>query len=80
LSDHEPESELEPADRELAERLGDERPVPAGEFRGGLGRRLAASDPGYGPRPAHLLVTVAVCLGAGTVIAVLGALVATGLL
>jgi len=40
--------------QELAELLDRERPVPPASFRGHVARRLAAADPGYGPRPPHL--------------------------
>ena len=52
-------------DRELAARLEEGRPVPAAGFRGALGRTLGAMDPGYGPRPNHLLllISLAVILG-----------------
>lgn len=63
---------------ELGRRLSDERPVPAAGFRGALGRRLTAEDPGYGPRPPQLRARVAACLGAGGVLAALGALIALG--
>jgi hypothetical protein len=74
-SDHD---QIEPADQELAHRLSDQRPLPGGEFRGELGRRLAAEDPGYGPRPASLRATSAGLLGIGLVVAGLGALTAVG--
>ena len=78
-SEHQP-PELEPPELELAERLAADRPVPAAEFRGVLGRHLAARDPGYGPRPAHLHAAVWMSLAAGCVLAALGALVAVGAL
>jgi hypothetical protein len=65
---------------ELAERLIARRPVPAPWFRGALGRRLAAEDPGYGPRPARLRVTVAAYCAGGSVLVALGALEAAGIL
>ena len=73
-------AELGPDEREVADRLAGERPVPAASFRGGLARALAASDPGYGPRPEHLRLIVAAYLGAGLLLLVLGALSATGAL
>ena len=83
-SEHQPPEleppELEPPELELAERLAADRPVPAAEFRGVLGRHLAARDPGYGPRPAHLHAAVWMSLAAGCVLAALGALVAVGAL
>ncbi len=72
--------ELTVEDRELAERLDAVRPVPAAGFRGALGRRLAAQDPGYGPRPARLRLTVAGYLAAGLALLALATLQATGAL
>lgn len=77
---HELDTSLDPEDRDLGERLAGERPLPAGDFRGALGRHLAARDPGYGPRPARLRATVAMYLGAGAAVAALGALQALGVL
>jgi hypothetical protein len=72
------DDELEPGDREVAEGLERERPVPAAGFRGALGRRLAAMDPGHGPRPERLRMMVAAWLLAGLVLLALGLLQATG--
>jgi hypothetical protein len=72
--------ELPPDERALAERLHADRPVPAAAFRGALGRRLAALDPGYGPRPERLRPTVSGLLGASALLLALGALQATGAL
>ena len=72
--------ELGPAERELADRLGGARPVPAAGFRGALGRRLAARDPGYGSRPKRLRLMVAGWAGTGAVLLALGALTAVGAL
>lgn len=69
-----------PDERELGERLRTGRPVPAAGFRDGLGQRLAALDPGYGPRPAGLRRIVAAGLGAGLVLIAVGALAAIGVL
>lgn len=77
---HDLDADLEPDERELGPRLTAERPLPAAEFRGALGRHLAARDPGFGPRPAHLRATVALYLGAGGAVGVLGALQALGVL
>jgi hypothetical protein len=79
---NEPEipAESDLGERDLADRLGGERPVPRASFRGALARRLAASDPGYGPRPVHLRLMVAGYLGAGSVLIAVGALSATGAL
>jgi hypothetical protein len=71
---------LDPAERDLASELAAERPLPAGEFRGALGRHLAQRDPGYGPRPAHLRPMVALYVGAGAALAALGTLQSTGVL
>jgi hypothetical protein len=68
------------AEPEVAERLIARRPVPAPWFRGALGRRLAAEDPGYGPRPARLRLTVAAYCAGGSVLVALGALEAVGIL
>jgi hypothetical protein len=80
MTDHEVQPELDPPERELAERLVEERPVPGAEFRGVLGRHLAFHDPGYGPRPARLRPTVAMYVGAGCLIGAGGALIAAGVL
>lgn len=74
------EAELGTAERQLAERLAGERPVPAAGFRGVLGRYLAANDPGYGPRPEHLQRMVLSYLGAGLLLIVLAALIGVGAL
>lgn len=71
---------LDPAERELASQLESERPLPAAEFRGALGRHLFRRDPGYGPRPARLRGVVTLYLAGGGALAVLGALQATGVL
>jgi hypothetical protein len=69
-----------PGERVLADRLSRERAVPGAGFRGALARRLAASDPGYGPRPERLRLIVASYVGAGSLLVALGALSATGAL
>jgi hypothetical protein len=71
-------AELAPGERELADRLAGERPIPAAGFRGALGRRLDEHDPGYGPRPVRLRPVVAGYLCGGSLLLVLGALSATG--
>ncbi len=65
-------------DQAVADTLARERPVPPGQFRGALGRYLAARDPGYGPRPVHLRLVSAAYLAAGLVLLALGLLQATG--
>lgn len=67
-----------PVDSELERRITAERPVPAADFRGALGRLLALSDPGYGPRPAHLRLKVAGWTAGGAVLVLIGALEALG--
>ncbi len=67
-------AELEPAERDLADRLALARPVPPAGFRGRLSRRLADRDPGYGPRPERLRLMVAGYLGAGGLLIALAAL------
>jgi hypothetical protein len=71
---------FEPGERELGARLSRERPLPASEFRGALGRHLAAHDPGFGPRPKHLRRTAALYLAGGGTLAGIGALQALGVL
>ncbi len=78
--ERERDGELAAVDRELADRLSAERPVPAGGFRGELGRHLTARDPGYGPRPQRLRLIVAAYLVPGLVLILLGALLAGGTL
>jgi hypothetical protein len=73
-------TEPDPAESRVADRLGAERPVPGASFRGALSRRLAASDPGYGPRPERLRLMAVGCLSAGSLLIVLGALSAAGAL
>lgn len=72
--------DLGQAESELAERLLRERPVPMAGFRGALARRLAAHDPGYGPRPPHIRTTVGLYTVAGLLALLAGTLQATGLL
>lgn len=74
------DDQLTEEERELAERLNARRPAPAAGFRGALGRRLATRDPGYGPRPERLRMTVSAYLGAGALMLAAGALHATGVL
>jgi hypothetical protein len=75
-----PDAYLEPSERELGEHLASERALPATEFRGALGRRLVARDPGFGPRPEHLRRTAALYLAGGGALAALGLLQAVGVL
>jgi hypothetical protein len=67
-------------EREVANRLDRERPVPGAAFRGALGRALAARDPGYGPRPQNLWRMVAGCVAGGGLLLALGGLQAAGAL
>lgn len=76
--DHDPS--LEGEEPELSERLEAQRPVPAAGFRGTLGRHLEAEDPGYGPRPERLRVTVTALCAGGSLLVALGALTAVGIL
>jgi hypothetical protein len=69
---------LDPAERELGDRLQQARPVPAAGFRGALGRRLAERDPGYGPRPRWLVPIASSCFGTGLVLVMLSVLAASG--
>lgn len=71
-------SEPDPAERDLARRLQQSRPIPTAGFRGALGRRLAERDPGYGPRPRWLVPVASSCFSGGLVLIVLSALSATG--
>jgi hypothetical protein len=73
-------NEPDPAERRVADRLGGERPVPGASFRGALGRRLAAFDPGYGPRPERLRLMAVAYLGTGSLLIAFGALSAAGVL
>ncbi len=66
------------ADPQLARRLVDERPVPRAAFRGALGRRLAAADPGHGPRPARLTAIVSAWVAGGLLVLAIGVLQALG--
>ena len=75
-----PQFPLEPADQELGRRLAADRPVPAADFRGELGRRLQGDDPGHGPRPRRLRPVVALYLSAGLAVMAVGALQAAGAL
>jgi hypothetical protein len=70
--------DIAPAEDALASRLSSQRPVPGAGFRGALSRRLSAADPGYGPRPSHLVAIVAMYLGTGGALLVLGLLVGLG--
>jgi hypothetical protein len=76
----ETETELTPSERDLADRLTSQRPVPAAGFRGALARYIAARDPGYGPRPERLRLIVVSYLGAGLVLIGVAALIAVGAL
>jgi len=76
--DPEIEPELTASERALGEQLQAARQVPGAAFRGALSRHL--TDPGYGPRPIRLRVTVSGYLAVGGALLVLGLLQATGTL
>lgn len=77
---HDNGAELGPSEQRLGEQLAAQRPVPAAGFRGALRRQLAASDPGYGPRPARLRTEASAFLGAGGLLVIMGGLQAAGAL
>ena len=62
-----------PPDRQVADRLTSERPVPTAQFRGNVARWLADRDPGYGPRPRRLRVTVTALVAVGLLLLLLAA-------
>jgi hypothetical protein len=64
---------------QLAERLLDERPVPAAAFRGDLRRRLLAGDLRHGSRPSRLRVLIAGWAGGGMFLLLAGAASVAGL-
>ena len=78
--DPEIEPELTASERALGEQLQAARQVPGAAFRGALSRHLTDQDPGYGPRPIRLRVTVSGYLAVGGALLVLGLLQATGTL
>ncbi len=80
MSDESIRRELGSEERELADRLSSERPVPDAGFRRALESYLAVRDPGYGPRPDRLRLVVSAYLGSGSLLIVLGALEAVGAL
>ncbi|MBV9819773.1 MAG: hypothetical protein JOZ07_15680 [Solirubrobacterales bacterium] len=67
-------------DDELGTRLAEARPTPRASFRGSLGRRLQEQDPGYGPRPDGLRLSIATYVVTGSGLLVLATLVAVGIL
>ena len=77
-----PDSDPDPRapEDEVARRLADERRRPTAAFRGALNRRLAAEDPGYGPRPADLWTAVGRFAFAAAILLALGVLQAAGVL
>jgi hypothetical protein len=75
-----PDVALGAEEPELAELLCHNRPIPGAGFRGSLGRRLAATDPGFGPRPERLWLLVTAWLAGGSLLIALGALSAAGTL
>ena len=76
--DPEFEAELAAEERRVAEQLTAGRPVPRLTFRAAMRNRMAALDPGYGPRPEHLWVAVAGCLIAGLLLLAVGGLLSVG--
>jgi hypothetical protein len=78
--EHDAENGLTPNELRLAELLDRDRPMPAAGFRGALGRRLAALDPGWGPRPARLGQIAAAYLMAGLVMIGVAAVIGIGAL
>lgn len=69
---------MNPELADVEARLARERPVPAAGFRGALGRQLAESDPGYGPRPERLRVRVIAWMLGGEMLLALALLGALG--
>jgi hypothetical protein len=63
-------------DQSLADKLTRSRPAPRASFRGALGRYLAASDPGYGPRPARLWMLVGLYAAGGLLLILVGLIIA----
>jgi len=76
----EADTELTASERELADALAADRPIPSAGFRGALGRHLHSRDPGYRTRPERLRLTVSGLLAGGAVLIALGLLQATGAL
>jgi hypothetical protein len=72
--------ELGPEESGLADRLRAERPIPAAGFRGTLARHLAATDPGYGPRPERLRLIVVSYLSLATLLIAFGIVLGVGVL
>lgn len=65
-------------DRELAERLRDERPVPAPGFRGSLRRHLLGAQENRAARPQRLRLLVALYAGSGLGLLALAAIGVAG--
>ncbi len=63
-------------EQRLADLLSSRPPLPAPAFRGRLGRRVAALNPGYGHRPLHLWPTAAGFAAAGLIVMVIGSIAA----
>ena len=74
------DSLLTPSEFAVGELLDRHRAVPGADFRGALGRRLVALDPGWGPRPARLLLIATGYVAPGLVLIGIGALIGTGAL
>lgn len=69
-----PDQPPSPEELLVAAALAAHRPAPAPAFRGALGERIAALDPGYGHRPARLRVHAALLCAAGLILLLLGLL------
>jgi hypothetical protein len=65
-------------ERAIADALVARRPMPAPSFRSELSNELAASDPGYGHRPARLWLHAGSVTTAGVLLLLVGLLVSTG--
>jgi hypothetical protein len=80
LEDPESTQSLNEEELRMGELLSARRRQPSGHFRGGLGRRLTALDPGWGPRPKQLRLIVGAYFALGLLLVGLGALVGLGVL
>ena len=78
--EHDNGQRLDPDEAEVGELLSRGAPFPPVSFRVALGRHLQELDPGWGPRPEHLLATVWGYLALGLLLIALAALAGTGVL